>query len=140
MLNDLTGFAKTKCLAVSSLILLMGSLSFAQGPPAFDDGGLDGFGGLTPTPKLSVAARHFKLRAVAHRRVVEPGGSLRVALVCELDDGWVYYSPDPGPIVLAGTLEVQAGPMTVRQVRWPADKPKSVNYGDGPVFNNVYAH
>lgn len=102
------------------------------------DGGFGDLGGLEGRPELSKAASHFRVRAVARSRTVAPGGSLVVALVGELDDGWVFYSPDPGPIVVAGGLAVKADPMTLRQVRWPADKAKTVDYGEGPVANHVY--
>jgi len=125
--------------AALSLLLCSPAWSAAQGVPGLDapGGGLDG---LVPGFKESQAAKNFKVRAAASHSRVAPSQTFQVALVCDLADGWVYYSPDPGPIVIAGSLAVQAGPMTVKQVRWPADHTKTTNYGEGPVANNIYTH
>ena len=101
--------------------------------------GVGDFDALVPAIRESIAAGNFKVRVVPAYEQVSPGQSLRVALVCDLADGWVYYSPDPGPVVVAGDLDVKAGPMTVVEVRWPADHVKQTDYGEGPVVNHVYA-
>jgi len=140
MVNDLLDGCKRALPAWCGLTILAlcAGAGLAQGEGGLDDASFGDFSLLEPGGKQSEAAKHFRVRAVTRSRVVEPGGSVQVALVCELDDGWVYYSPDPGPIVVAGGLDIQAGPMTVRQIRWPGDKAKPVDYGEGPVVNHVY--
>ncbi len=134
-----------------ALLLCAPGLSVAQDVPGFDASGGE-FDGLVPGFRESVAAKNFKVRAAASHSRVAAGETFRVALVCDLADGWVYYSPDPGPIVVAGGLDVQAEvigltqirlpgeTITVKQVRWPADHAKTIDYGEGPVANNVYTH
>lgn len=123
--------------AVLALLLCTPAWSVAQDIPGLDAPG-GGFGEFVPDFKESEAAKNFKVRVVASHSQVAADQTLRVALVCDLADGWVYYSPDPGPIVIAGSLSVQAGPMRVKQVRWPTDHAKTTDYGKGPVANNVY--
>ncbi len=94
---------------------------------------------LVPSFRESIAGRNLKVRVAVSHEQVAPGQSLRVALVCDLADGWVYYSSDPGPVVMAGSLDVKAGPMTTKEIRWPADHVKQTEYGEGPVVNHVYA-
>jgi thiol:disulfide interchange protein DsbD len=40
--------------------------------------------------------------------------------------------------VLGGKLDVQAGRLAVGEAKWPKDKPKTIDYGRGPIVNNVY--
>ena len=137
--------------AVLALLLCAPGLSVAQDVPGLDAPG-GGFGEFVPGFRESEAAKNFKVRAAASHLQIAPGHTFRVALVCDLADGWVYYSPDPGPIVVAGSLDVQTdvigvtqlrrpgGTITVKRVRWPADHAKTIDYGEGPVVNNVYTH
>jgi len=91
-------------------------------------------------PAGSEAARHLKVKAVASHLEVPAGGDFHVALVMSIADGWVYYSPDPGPTVLPGELDVMAGALEPGRPLWPKDKPKATDIGDETIVNNVYVH
>jgi len=108
------------------------------GPAAGQDFDLPGGFGTDPLPAESEAAKHFKVRAVASHSAVTPGQTFHAALVGELAEHWVYYSPDPGRFVLGGELKVRAEKLQVGQPLWPKDKPKTTDYGEGPVVNHVY--
>ena len=101
---------------------------------------LPGVPGTGLGPGRNEAARHFRVHAVASHNQVTPGQTFHVALVGQLDEGWVYYSPDPGPVVLAGSLVVQAGPIRAAGTLWLKDQDKAVDYGEGPKVNHVYKH
>ena len=151
MLNDLpySGRRPAKAQArVVGLLALAAAMAVAFCAPAGglaqESQGLLSLGvgdidALVPALSESIAGRNFKVRVVGSHEQVAAGQSLRVALVCDLADGWVYYSPDPGPVVVAGSLDVKAEPMTVIEVRWPGDHVKQTDYGQGPVVNHVYA-
>jgi len=96
--------------------------------------------GLEAPPAESEAAKHFRLKAVASHTRVAPGQTFHVALVGELDEGWVYYSPDGGDMVISGSLAVAAGPLKVGTIRWPRDKTKTLDLGDQQIVNHVYTH
>ncbi len=138
--------ASPRCLWVCVLAVALAAYlcapaaGLAQEPPRLLSQGVDGLDSFVPTFRESITGRHFKVHVVPSSKQVVPGQSFRVAVVCDLADGWVYYSPDPGPIVMAGSLDVTAGPMTVKEVRWPADHGKQTDYGQGPVVNHVYAN
>jgi thiol:disulfide interchange protein DsbD len=125
------GMAITLCAAAG------GFAQESQGLPSL---GVNDIDSLVPAFRESIAGRNLKVRVVPSNEQVAAGQSLRVALVCDLADGWVYYSPDPGPVVVAGSLDVKAGPMTTEEVRWPADHVKQTDYGEGPVVNHVYTN
>jgi thiol:disulfide interchange protein DsbD len=116
------------------LVLLPAAHAAAQG---FDLPGVPGTG---VGPGRNQAAEHFRIHAVASHNQVTPGQTFHVALVGQLDEGWVYYSPDPGPVVLAGSLAVQAGPIRTARTLWLKDQAKTVDYGEGPKVNHVYKH
>ena len=151
MLNDLpySGRRPAKAQArVVGLLALAAAMAVAFCAPAGglaqESQGLLSLGvgdidALVPALSESIAGRNFKVRVVGSHEQVAAGQSLRVALVCDLADGWVYYSPDPGPVVVAGSLDVKAEPMTVIEVRWPGDHVKQTDYDQGPVVNHVYA-
>ncbi len=88
----------------------------------------------------SMAGRYMSASVVSSHTAVSPGETFHVALVIELTDGWVYYSPDPGPPVMAGELSVSAGDLQAGQVLWPKDKPKTISLGDEAITNNAYTH
>ncbi len=120
-------------------LLIVAAAGMLAGPAASQQMPLPGdlTGPIEPF-RPSESARHFDIRAVASHRTVTPGQTFHVALVGELDSNWVYYSPHPGPMVIGGSLDVEAAPLEVGAVRWPKDKPKTVDYGEGPVDNYVY--
>lgn len=83
-------------------------------------------------------ARYLQARALTSVRQVTPGGRFYLAVELNIADHWVYYSPDPGPIVLPGKIEVAAGPLESGEVLWPEDKPKTTAFADESIVNNVY--
>ena len=100
----------------------------------------DPFGGLlapqqgVPDPTQLVLAE-----AVPSHTHVSPGGQFHVALLLDIASGWVYYSPDPGEIVLDGRVDVRAGDLAVGATRWPMDKPKTTElYPGRDITNNAY--
>jgi len=94
-----------------------------------------GGGGQQP----SQSAAHFKVEAVASHTRVRPGQTFYVALVGELGEGWVYYSPDGGKMVISGSLDVQAGPFEIGRILWPQDKAKTLDLGEEKIVNRVYS-
>jgi len=116
------------------LVLLPAADAAAQG---FELPGVPGTG---LEPGRNEAAKHFRIHAVASHSQVTPGQTFHVALVGQLDEGWVYYSPDPGPVVLPGSLTIQAGPIRTVGTLWLKDQDKTVDYGEGPKVNHVYKH
>ncbi len=89
----------------------------------------------------SMSGRYIIASVVPSHTAVAPGETFHVALVIELADGWVYYSPDPGPIVLPGGVSVTATDgLVVGEPLWPKDKPKDTDLGDKTITNNTYAH
>ena len=99
----------------------------------FDSFGLGdlGGGGLPAGDEVTVSA-------VPSHTEVAPGQTLHVALDVTIPDGWVYYSPDPGPIVKAGGIADQAPGLQVGPILWPQDKAKEYSLVDEIVVNNVY--
>jgi len=84
------------------------------------------------------AAKYVHMRAVPSALTAAPGATFHVALVIDLADGWVYYSPDAGGSVLPASLDVQAGPLTLEEILWPPDHAKA--YPDLNETVNVYEH
>jgi len=103
-------------------------VSFGQVPDLFAQAG----------PIQSASTKYIKATAVPSLLQATPGGRFYVALELHIADGWVYYSPDPGPVVLPGELKVDAGKLTAGRPLWPKDKRKTVSLGDQELVNNVY--
>ena len=82
-----------------------------------------------------VEAGQPSLQAVASHTHVARGQTFHVAADVVIPDGWVYYSPDPGPNVMAGEVVVDAPGLKVGQVLWPRDKAKRDEVGG---VQNVY--
>jgi thiol:disulfide interchange protein len=120
----------------SVVIVWIGLLAASAAAQTLDGptGGLPaGWGGRT-----SRAAQHLKAKAIASHTSIAPGERFHVALELRIDDEWVYYSPDPGPTVIGGSVDVSAGGWRAGEPRWPEDKPKTVDLGDKTIVNNVY--
>jgi len=78
--------------------------------------------GRGPAP---MAAEHIALRALSSDRQVKPGQSFHVALEMTVAKGWIFYSPDAGGLVMSARLAVDAGSLTVGEILWPQDVPKT---------------
>ena len=101
--------------------------------------GTDPFGDLLAPSGGPAAANQVAAKAVASHRQVAPGQRFHVVLELDVAPGWIYYSPDPGPIVLPGRLDVQAGDLTAGATLWPADEPKTTRIDERTsVTNNAY--
>lgn len=99
-------------------------------------------------PALSSASRpggeaeRLRVRAVAERAQVAPGGRLHLAVLGELDDGWVYYSPAPGrsgdyePI--GAGVQIDASSLRAGEPLWQLDALHESDLG-GQVYRN-YAY
>ncbi len=98
----------------------------------------DAFSDFLARGAQSEAAGHVQARAIASHLQVRPGQEFHVALILRIDEGWVYYSPDPGPIVLPGKLRVDSAPLIAAEPLWEKPKPKATNLGDKTIINNVY--
>ena len=99
----------------------------------------DPFEGL-PFGKAPTVAENVQARAVGSHVQVTGGQEFHVAVELRIADGWVYYSPDPGPMVLGATLEVDADGLEVGTPLWGKDASKAVQIGDETIVNNVYTH
>lgn len=96
------------------------------------------------------AARYLAAEAVPSDTTVAPGQTFHVALDIRLQEGWHYYSPDPGSAKLAAggstadftpaaaSVEVSAGALRAGQVLWPADKPLEYVLAGTRYVNNAY--
>ena len=73
----------------------------------------------------ATTASNFRARAVSSHLQVAPGSEFHVALELQIADGWVYYSPDPGPAALAGELDVVADPRQPGPALWASDTRKA---------------
>ncbi len=91
-------------------------------------------------PGGSIVAQNLQARAIASHLSVAPGEEFHVAVELQIADGWVYYSPDPGPDVIGGRLDVQAEPFVASEPLWLKDKPKTTTLGDESITNNTYSH
>lgn len=80
----------------------------------------------------------IRVEAVPSHLQVRPGQTFHVALVVTVAPDWVYYSPDPGKIVKAAAILVDAGSLVTGETLWPADHPKAADLGTGTIVNNVY--
>ena len=110
--------------ALALVVTGAGGRSAGQEVPSFDFPPLAG----APDPGQP------SLRAVASHTHVTPGQTFHVAADVVIPDGWVYYSPDPGPDVMAGKVIVEAPGLQVGPVLWPQDKAKRDEVG----VQNVY--
>jgi len=120
----------TRSASVAVLLFVLTGLVSGQVPVPFGD--------LPGARAVPESARYVTARSIASHTQVVSGGRFHVALDLNIADGWVYYSPDPGPIVLAGSLEVDAEKLAPGPPLFPKDKPKTVAFGDESVTNNVY--
>jgi len=110
-------------------LLLVAAPGYAQvGLPA---GLLEGLAG-------DGAAGSLRVRAIASHTQVKGGQEFLIGLEVSIAEGWVYYSPDPGPIVLGARLDVSAGDWIVGEPLWPPDEPETVSIGAETIVNNVY--
>jgi thiol:disulfide interchange protein DsbD len=71
---------------------------------------------------------------------VPPGEGFHLALQLTIASGWIYYSPDPGPVVMAGGVDVDAPHLSVGQALWPADVRHTTAGGGETLVNHVYEH
>lgn len=112
------------------LVCLM-LLSAAFSPAAAEPG--DGLDGLIDLPALdgSGDGPPMAARLVPEYARVVPGQSFHVAVELSIDDGWAYYSPEPGEAdgvaPESAHVAVAAEGLEVREPLWPEDEP----YGDG---------
>ena len=81
---------------------------------------------------------YLQVRAIPSHLTVIGGQEFHIALEVRIAPEWVYYSPDPGPIVLPGKLSVTAGQLKVGETLWPKDESKAITIGDETIVNNVY--
>jgi len=122
MARNLRIILSSACILLAALAAGGQELPFSQAPPFLEQPGQG----------------PFRVRAVPSHNRVTPGQTFHVALVGELDEGWLYYSPHPGPDVIAGSVAADAGPLRPGETLWPKDKSKAIDYGEGPVVNHGY--
>ncbi len=113
-----------------SVIVLAVATAAAQSRKPFSDlPGVSDFSATTTQLKASLVPSHIP---------VASGERFHLAVELQVADGWVYYSPDPGPLVLSAELAVSAEGLIVGEVLWPMDHAKTMTIGDEKVVNNVY--
>lgn len=91
-----------------------------------------------PVDVTPASASHVQATAVASLLRATAGERFHVALDLRIDEGWVYYSPDPGQIVQPATLTVDAPGLAVGEPLWPGDERESKAIGSQLLVNNVY--
>jgi len=82
---------------------------------------------------------HYRVRAFVSEASAIPGQPFYVAVELTMDEGWTYYSPDPGdPMVepKRAALTVSAPDVIVGEPLWPKDKAHF--YPDEGKTRNVY--
>ena len=74
------------------------------------------------SPDVSKRADAVTIQAFASRLSVEPGGSLRVAVAIDIDDGWHLYgeNPEAGFLIPTTVAVESAGRFTVGEIKIPA--------------------
>ncbi len=86
---------------------------------------------------------HVRVEAVPSLTHAPPGGEFHVAVRLTIDEGWMFYSPDPGAgkafRPTAGSVAVESDVLEIGEARWLPDVPHAADIGDGEtVINNVY--
>ena len=81
---------------------------------------------------------HVTVRAVPSHNRVTPGQTFHVAVDIRIDDGWVFYAPNPGPYAIGASITTDAPGLAVRTTLWPGHKQKPTSLGEQTVVNNVY--
>ena len=86
---------------------------------------------------------HIRAEVVSSLADVQPGQAFHIAVKLNIDEEWVFYSPDPGSAVsftpIAGSVVVEAGGFEIGQALWLADGAHATDLGPGEVVvNNVY--
>ncbi|MBI5722787.1 MAG: hypothetical protein HZA50_02430 [Planctomycetes bacterium] len=70
---------------------------------------------------------------------VSPGGEFYVAVEIGIEDGWVYYSPNPGgqpgSEPQPAGIDFSGDDLKLQEILWPPDAPHANGIGD---VNNVY--
>jgi len=99
-------------------------------PAAGQDFGFD--------PLDSPGGANVRVEAVPSHLQVRPGQAFHVALIVTVDPDWVYYSPDPGEFVKAGSVRAESKHLAAGETLWPADHVKLTDLGDRKTPNNVY--
>ena len=118
----------------ATMIATAAASAFGQEFQPLQVPGLQGFESTETPGKAAVTAR-----AVPSHASVTPGQTFHLAVDVTIADGWVYYSPDPGPNVLPGRIRVVAPGLSVGRTLWPKDHPKRTELPDAdPIVNNVY--
>ncbi len=115
------------------ILLLLAAGAAAQFPEPFDPLGAAG---------TSYAQQHFTAQAVPSNSSAAPVEVLHVAVVFEIPDGWVFYSPAPGGDEdfrpKPGRLSVETDAFEVVEILWPKDKEYQTDLGRKSVTNYVY--
>jgi thiol:disulfide interchange protein len=107
--------------SLPAIILLLTAASWASGQ-ALDP--------LLPFESSGPARPWLKtIRVVSSHVEVTPGQKFALAVDIDLQPGWTYYSPEPGPIVQPGSLSLEAGPFKLGQALWPPDQPHTSQQG-----------
>lgn len=84
------------------------------------------------------SAERLAASIVPSHKTVTPGQTFHLAIDVAIEDGWVFYSPDPGKYALAARVDVKADGLTAGKILWPTDKQKRVKIGPEEFVNNVY--
>ncbi|MHC4562526.1 MAG: protein-disulfide reductase DsbD family protein [Planctomycetota bacterium] len=119
-----------KFVAICLLAALAGGAAGQEALPLAAPGGLPQAG-----PEVVSA------EAVSSHVTVTAGQTFHVAVPVTIEDGWVFYSPEPvvtpdyEPI--AAELRVEAGDLQVVEVRWPMDEfHPNADFGDSYAYED----
>ncbi len=68
-----------------------------------------------------------------------PGDEFYIAVRLTIDEGWVFYSPDPGDVATPAAMTAQGEGLEIDPPLWQPDHPHTTDMGGGEILvNNVY--
>ncbi len=124
-------------LMVTAFLLTAVSFTLPSAAQGLSEDPLNPFG---PSSANGLPPYLTQAQLVLSHQQVQPGGKFYAAVDLTMADGWAYYSPAPvgpgGIDVQPAEMKIQAGPLRVGEVLWPADHPHQSGTADS--INYVY--
>ncbi len=126
----------TRRILFLSILLLTAGAAWGQFQP-----GRPTFPGAEQPQREAAGNKLIRAELLTSLTQAAPGDKFYIAVKLTIDEGWVFYSPDPGDVAIGAAATGQAGGLEIHPPLWQPDGQHSTDMPGGEILvNNVYEH